>query len=276
MNKKQNELLLFKSLELNRVNIVDMYVPLENVLYQIFEGKVPFKTLELASKEIIHIEDIYNLKSKLDIQKDPLFHILISKKNIKKNIDSLNLRSKISLQQKTVENILNGIEESKKQPFDKVLFALGIRYVGETVAKKLANHFSNIDYIIKSSYEELISASEVGDKIAKSIVNFFSHESNIELVNRLKSSGLNFTKVIQDASSQILISKTFLVTGTLQNKRSIIEKLIEDNGGLMKQTVTKDLSYLIVGDSPGSKLDKAIKLGIKTISENDFMKLLKD
>src|SRR6187551_328817 len=142
---------LMKSLEFNVDNIKDGYVPLENILYQLFKGAIPFELLEASSHQIENIDDLYDLGKKLKIQENTTFLPYISDQKTRSKIDVFSYRSRISFQAKTVDNILSGIESSKQVSFEKVLFALGIRYVGETVAKKLAKHFKTVDRLSTAS-----------------------------------------------------------------------------------------------------------------------------
>lgn len=179
---------------------------------------------------------------------------------------------------KSVSKLLNGIEQSKTQPFENVLFALGIRYVGEFVAKILSKEVGSIDKLISMSVEELTEIDQIGEKIAKSIVKFFQNKDNLEIVERLKNYGLNFEN--KPAENQNFSNKlqgmTFLFTGELQSfTRAEAEKIVEELGGKVASSVSKKLSYLVVGQNPGSKLKKAQTLGIDIIYEKDFLELIK-
>ena len=178
---------------------------------------------------------------------------------------------------KSVNNLLNGIIESKKIPFERVLYGLGIRYVGETVAKKLAKHFENIDNILKSSFDELISVDEIGDKIAESIIEFSSNADNIQTIEKLKNHGLKFEIDESDKNvSSVLAGKSFVVSGVFSNhSRDEIKKLIELNGGKVSSSISKNTSFILAGENMGpSKKQKAEELGIKIISEEDFVKII--
>ena len=180
--------------------------------------------------------------------------------------------------QKSAENIVNGVENSKQIPFEKVLFALGIRYVGETVAKKLARHYKNIDNLINASFDELVNVDEIGERIAQSIIDFFDNSINIEIVNRLKSFKLTFSideKILQDLTEK-LKGLVFVVSGVFHKySRVELKKTIEDNGGKVTSSISKKTSYIIAGDNMGpSKKEKAEKLGIPIISENDYIEML--
>jgi len=177
--------------------------------------------------------------------------------------------------EKSAQNIISGIEKSKVIPFEKVLFALGIRFVGETVAKKLAKYFKSIDNIMTATFEELIKADEIGDRIAQSIIDFSSDLGNIQLINRLKGYGLQL-----EVSAEILENQTnrlegqvFVVSGVFyQMSRNELKKAIEDNGGKVSSSISKKTSFIVAGDNMGpSKLTKAQDLGVVIISEQDFI-----
>lgn len=186
-------------------------------------------------------------------------------------------KKKRSLQEKSVQNMLKGIEASKAIPFERVLFALGIRMVGETVAKKLAQHFRNIDKLAAASVEDLTNVHEIGEKIAVQVVRFFSEENNRAIVEQLKQAGLQF-EIHEDESierTDKLQGKTFLVSGVFSMSRDELKKLIEVNGGRNVSGVSKSLSYLVAGDKMGpEKLKKASDLNIPVIAEADLLKML--
>lgn len=180
--------------------------------------------------------------------------------------------------EKSASNMIKGIEESKNIPFEKVLFALGIRFVGETVAKKLARHYKNIDALMTSSYEDLILVDEIGEKIAQSIVSYFSDEGNLLLIDRIKKYGL---KVSVDESllaeqTELLKGKIFVVSGVFQvMSRNELKKSIENNGGKVTGSISKKTSFIIAGDNMGpSKKEKAESLGIPVISEQDYLLMI--
>ncbi len=187
---------------------------------------------------------------------------------------------KVGFKEKTVQNILEGIEKSKKVPFKQVLFGIGIRYVGATVAEKLANFFKNIDKIIEADFETLRTAPEIGDKIAQSIIEYFQNSDNRLLIEKLKIAGLQFAAEdeITEFEGEKLIGKTFLYTGTFENfEREALERKIEANGGKVLSGVSGKLDYLIVGDKPGaSKIEKAKKMNVNMITEEEFLALLSD
>ncbi len=180
--------------------------------------------------------------------------------------------------EKSAANIIAGVENSKQIPFEKVLFALGIRYVGETVAKKLAKHYKNIDNLMHASFDELVNVDEIGERIAQSIIDFFNNAINIEIINRLKQFGLTFSideKTLENQTDK-LKGLVFVVSGVFYEfSRVELKKSIEDNGGKVTGSISKKTNYIIAGDNMGpSKKEKADKLSIPIISELDFIKLL--
>jgi DNA ligase (NAD+) len=180
--------------------------------------------------------------------------------------------------EKSAQNIVSGLEASKEVSFERVLFALGIRHVGETVAKKLAKHFKSIDCIMRASFEELMQAEEIGEVIANSVLGYFSNEQNILIVDRLKEQGLKFEipEEEQSGTSDRLAGKTFVVSGVFSRySRDELKDLIEKNGGKNSGSVSSKTNFLIAGDNMGpAKLEKATQLGVNIISEEDFAKMI--
>jgi len=216
------------------------------------------ETIETFFKRglINHISDLYTLYQKSDQLK---------------TIDRFG--------EKSIENMLSGVEKSKEMPFEKVLFGLGIRYVGETVAKKLAAGVKNIDNLAKASVEELIAIDEIGQRIAESIVEYFGNPIHLEQIELLKSAGLCFEieeKVIT-LDSDTLIGKTFVISGVFDNySRDELKDLIEANGGKILSGISGKLNYLVAGDNMGpSKLEKANKLNIPIISDAELLEMIK-
>lgn len=186
---------------------------------------------------------------------------------------------KLSFKEKTVENILKGIEESKQMPFDKVLFALGIRYVGQTVAKKLAIHYRNIDALKNAAFEDLILVDEIGEKIAESVLRFFSQSKNIAIINRLKEKGVQFELMDEFVQkSNKLGGKSIIASGKLDHfSREEINRTIEEHGGKPVSSVSKNTDYLLAGENIGpNKLAKAKELGISIIDEDTFLKMIEE
>lgn len=182
--------------------------------------------------------------------------------------------------EKSAENIINGIQQSKSAPFHKVLFGLGIRYVGETVAKKLTSYFKDINQLRSSNFEELCSIEEVGDKIAESIVQYFSVDYNNKIIDLLLENGLNMTSDISEniLKSTILENKKIVISGTFKNiSRDELKKAIEINGGKNSSSVSKSTDILIAGENMGpSKLEKAEKFKVSIMNENEFLKLISE
>ncbi len=178
--------------------------------------------------------------------------------------------------EKSVNNMLAGIESSKHIPFEKVLFALGIRFVGDTVAKKLARHFGTIDNIIQASFETLIEVDEIGDRIAQSLIDYFAKPENLEIVNRLKEKGLQFELAHNEDATEKLKGFVFVVSGVFDKfSRDELKKSIEDNGGKVSSSISSKTDYLVAGDKMGpAKLKKAEKLEVKIIDENKYLQLI--
>jgi DNA ligase (NAD+) len=180
--------------------------------------------------------------------------------------------------QKSAENLVNGVALSKNIPFERVLFALGIRYVGETVAKKLAKHYKNIDALRQASLMDLILVDEIGERIAQSVIDFFDNQENQIIIERLKNYGIQFEiveKINPDATDK-LQGKTFVVSGVFTLfSRDELKQSIEDNGGKVGSSISAKTDYVVAGDNMGpAKLDKANKLNIPIISEEDFKAMI--
>ncbi|MEO1032521.1 MAG: NAD-dependent DNA ligase LigA [Bacteroidota bacterium] len=181
--------------------------------------------------------------------------------------------------EKSAENLINGIEASKQIPFERVLFALGIRYVGETVAKKLARHYKSIDALMFASVLDLVTVDEIGERIAESVVEFFSSEENRRIVKRLRSFGVQLEISADKLANQTdkLKGLSIVVSGVFESlSRNELKKLIEDNGGKVSSSISSKTSYLVAGDKMGpSKRTKAENLNIQILSEEAFLELLK-
>ncbi|MBS1646607.1 MAG: NAD-dependent DNA ligase LigA [Bacteroidetes bacterium] len=181
--------------------------------------------------------------------------------------------------EKSIANLLEGIEQSKKIPFERVLYAIGIRHVGETTAKKIARKIKTIEALMRASQEELLQIDEVGEVIAQSIASFFSVEENKQIISRLIQKGLQFEISNEQAqeSSDILQGKTFVISGVFsKHSRDELKDLIEKNGGKNTGSISGKTNYLLAGDNMGpEKLKKAEKLGVVLLSEDDFLKWIK-
>ena len=180
------------------------------------------------------------------------------------------------LGEKSADNIIQSIENSKLTPFHRVLFALGIRFVGETTAKYLAAHFRSLDAVMAASREELIEAEEVGEKIADAIIDYFADEKNILIIERLRAAGLQFEAEERVASSERLAGLAFVISGSFaDHSRDELKALIEAHGCKNLAAVSANTSYLLAGDKIGpAKLQKANKLGVKIISEQEFVEMI--
>lgn len=180
--------------------------------------------------------------------------------------------------QKSAENIINGVEASKQIPFERVLFGLGIRYVGETVAKKLANHYKTIDALKNATQEELITVDEIGERIAQSVVSFFASDETIAIIERLKMYGVQLEISAEKLANQTntLKGNTFVVSGVFTKvSRNELKKMIEDNGGKVSSSISTKTNYVVAGDNMGpSKKTKAESLGVAIISEDDFLQMI--
>jgi DNA ligase (NAD+) len=204
---------------------------------------------------INHISDLYNLFEKTD-----------------------DLQQMDRFGEKSITRMIEGIEASKQMPFEKVLFGLGIRYVGETVAKKIAFHFKNIDSLLNASVEELITADEIGERIARSILEYFDNPAHIEQIEELRRHGLQFEASEEEVvlASTMLEGKTFIISGTFGNySRDELTQMIESNGGKILSSISSKLNYVVAGDNMGpAKLEKAQKLNIAIISDEELLKMI--
>jgi DNA ligase (NAD+) len=178
--------------------------------------------------------------------------------------------------EKSANNLLKGLEASKNIPFERVLFGLGIRFVGETVAKKLAQAFENMDALMNAKYDDLIDVEEIGEKIAISLHHYFQDSANLALIHRLKEIGLSFEIVKKEQASSVLTGKILVVSGTFETfSRDELKELIERNGGKVGSSVSSKTDFLIAGANMGpAKMKTASNLGVTLISENEFIKLI--
>ena len=180
--------------------------------------------------------------------------------------------------EKSADNLIKGIEQSKQIQFERVLYALGIRYVGETVAKKLANHYKSIDALALATEDDLVNVDEIGVKIAESVLEFFSSEENRMIIERLRNFGVQLEISAEKLANQTekLKGNTFVVSGVFETvSRNELKKLIEDNGGKVSSSISSKTSYVVAGDKMGpSKKTKAESLGVPIISEQEFLQMV--
>jgi DNA ligase (NAD+) len=204
---------------------------------------------------ISHISDIYNLHLRSD-----------------------ELKQLGRFGEKSINNMLDGIEKSKQMPFEKVLFGLGIRYVGATVARKLAVHFKTIDNLAAATFDELITAEEIGERIALSIIEYFGNESHKAEIEKLKAQGLQFVTEEKEVKldSETLSGKAFIISGVFEKySRDELKDIIEQNGGKILSSISAKLNYLVAGDNMGpAKLEKAQKLNIPIISDEELLGMI--
>lgn len=180
--------------------------------------------------------------------------------------------------QKSAENLVNGVQKSKEIPFERVLYAIGIRYVGETVAKKLAKHYKSIIALQNASLMDLILVDEIGEKIAQSVIEFFENQENVKIIERLRQYGvqLELIEKFNPNATEKLAGKTFVVSGVFEKfSRDDLKKAIEDNGGKVGSSISAKTDFVVAGDNMGpAKLEKANQLKIAIISENDFLEMI--
>lgn len=179
------------------------------------------------------------------------------------------------LGEKSADNIIRSVERSKAVPFQRVLFGLGIRFVGETTAKYLAEHFRSLDAVMRATREELVEADEVGGRIADAIIEYFAEEDNLRIIRRLRAAGLQFEAEARRLASEALAGRSFVVSGKFTRSRDEMKELIELHGGRNLAAVSGSVDYLVAGDKMGpAKLKKAKKLGVRIISEEEFIAMI--
>jgi len=267
--KFQERFDLYKNSYYYRFPFLEGYISLEEFLFLKFYNKSldegffnnDFEELLESGRNIDFIDELRDSKNLTNKYKN--FEAIVLK---------ISNRKIIGIREQGAKNIIKGIEISKNIPFEKVLFALGIRFVGETVAKKLAKHYKSIDTLINVSYEDLVEVDEIGEVIAKSVVDFFDLERNIKIVNSLRKIGLQFEMLKNENETDKLKGLSFVVSGKFSLDRTELKKIIEENGGKNVTSLSKNTSYLIAGEKMGlSKKIKAEELGIKVIAEEYFL-----
>ncbi|MCF6213234.1 MAG: NAD-dependent DNA ligase LigA [Flavobacteriaceae bacterium] len=260
---------LYKNSQYYRFPFIEGYISLEEFLFLKFydesqsEGffNTAFEELLESIKSIDFIDELRSNKKLVD-----------NYKNFGNTVTKISDRKIIGIREKGAENIIRGIENSKEITFEKVLFALGIRFVGETVAKKLVKHYKNIDALMEASFEDLILVDEIGEQIAKSVIEFFRVENNKHIIDRLRKIGLQFEMENNENETDKLKGLSFVVSGKFKLERNQLKQIIEINGGKNSTSLSKNTSFLIAGDKMGpAKKTKADKLGIKIITEEYFL-----
>lgn len=238
-------------------------------------AQIKGRLIHFASRGAMDIEGLGEALIDLFVEKDFIksFSDIYKLKNLREELIQID-----RLGEKSVDNLLNSIENSKKQPFSKLLFALGIRYVGAGAAQKITQNINSIDKLITSTEEEITSIHEIGPSISKSIKQFFSLKHNIELIEELKKAGLNFkSETKKGIKDNFFKDKSFVLTGTLSKfSREEAGNKITIFGGKISSSVSKNTNYVIAGEKAGSKLEKAKSLGVKILYEDDFIKLLEE
>jgi len=189
-------------------------------------------------------------------------------------LDKETLASLDRVGEKLAENLIGALQKSKGTTFAKFIYALGIKHVGEFVAKILAKRFGNLDALKRATKEELLSIDGIGDEIADSIISFFSEQKNIETIERLFKYGVYFTDTNEESQNSLIKNKSFVFTGSLSREREYYKSLIEQKGGIVRNSVSKKLDFLVVGENPGSKLSKAEQFGISIINEKELLDML--
>jgi DNA ligase (NAD+) len=237
-------------------------------------AQIKGRLIHFASRGAMDIEGLGDALIDLFVDKKFITHFLDIYKLKDKRGDLIQIER---LGEKSIDNLLRSIEKSKAQPFSKVLFALGIRYVGAGAAQKITDHFNSIDDIIAASEEEISSIYEIGPSISKSIKQFFSDKNNIKLIEELRKSGLTFVSEKKEIIQSALTGKTFVLTGTLSSlSRDEAGARIIALGGKVTSSVSKNTDFVVAGEKAGSKLTKAESLGVRVLDENTFLKMLEE
>jgi DNA ligase (NAD+) len=180
--------------------------------------------------------------------------------------------------QKSAENLINAIAESREMPFEKVLFALGIPFVGEGASRLLAANFNSIEELQQAEWEEIADIDGIGEKTAQSVKNFLANDKNLGVIGKLQQAGVNLQrdKRSHPAVEPVFDGQTFVFTGSLQNfSRDDVADMVRKHGGKTSSSVSKNTDFVVAGSDPGSKLEKARKLGIKILSEDEFLEMLR-
>ena len=255
-------------------------LPLNAVIHALHLPGVDLRVAELLSVKFDYIyrlyaaspEEIHQIEGITPEQAEAIHHDLQRKEKI---IRKLNTLSIYRLQEKSVDNLINGIQQSKQRDLPAFLYALGIRYIGETASRNLARHFKDIRAIEQASFEQLTEVEDIGEQMAQSLVHYFSQPVNREMLDRFLAHGISGRLQEEEGSSYQLAGQTFVITGTLSRPREHFKTLILKAGGKVSDAVSGKTTYLLAGENAGSKLQKAQKLNIPILNEESFEKLIK-
>jgi DNA ligase (NAD+) len=224
----------------------------------------------------------YASRRAMNIEKmgDRWIETFVDNNLVKSFVDFYNLKKSDLLNldrqgEKSADNILKSIEQSKKTTLPRFIYALGIRYIGETTAKHLADHFLNVDRFVDASDDELMKIPEIGEKVAQSVLAWLSAKNNRDQIKALISAGISVAEAKVNTSGP-LSGKSFLITGTLPIGRDKAQALIQENGGKLLSGVSSKLNFLVVGADPGSKLDKATNLGVNVVGWDEIVKMIEN
>lgn len=231
------------------------------------EGRI----LHFAERDAMNIEGLGKA----------LVHQLVENKMVKDYgdiyfLDIFKLASLERMGQKSSENLLKQIEESKERDLDNLIYALGIRNVGKHTAEILAENYSTLDELIKAKIDDLLKIKEIGEIVAKSIVDFFNRKDTEEVIEKLRKANVNLKKIKDKVIKNVLGGKVFIFTGELEGySRQEASNIVKSLGGRVVSSISKNIDYVVVGKEPGSKYDKALKLGLNIIDEKEFLKIIK-
>ena len=255
----------------------------ENVLYALGMEGLTFEDCKRLSQNVDFVYEVFllsfdELSELLGAEKAESIKRFFRDKKRNEQVNQLNHVKKIALREKSVDNILNGIEASKNQPFEKVLYGLGIRFIGLTTARLLTKEFGSIDNMKEASYEDFNVVEGIGPRIAESLTNYFSDNYYLGLIDKLRKVGLSFESQYTTSQEKVPFEDLiFVITGTLPTySRKQAQNMIEQKGGKVTSSVSSNTSYLLCGENPGSKYAKAQQLGVEVIDEEAFNKLLEN
>ena len=235
----------------------NVHCPARNIEKLIYFASRDAMNIDGLGDEII--EDFYNMGYLKDISD---FYDLSKYHDELKKLEGFG--------EKSISNLIEGINNSKKNSLERLICALGIKNVGKRTAKMLARRYKTLDNLISSSYDELVNIKDIGETIAVSIKDYFSDDKNISVINKLKDHHLNMEYLGTETINDSFIDKTFVITGTLSQSRDLIREKIESVGGKVTESVSKKTDYLVLGENPGSKYQKALDLGVKIIKEDEL------